>query len=95
MISKSGIVLVCLGMVFASCVKHEVMFTAQSEIGSDGSFYRQCEMRIRISGDRNIEDDSLNLSNFHNVFLIGMQVLFHTSRKAAAILLCHSTLCFQ
>jgi hypothetical protein len=32
MINKPGIFLMCLGLIFISCVEHEVLYTAQSEI---------------------------------------------------------------
>jgi len=65
MINKWNIILICSGMIFTSCVKHEVNFTARSEIKTDGSLYRSGEMKIGISGDRNVEEDSLDIWNFY------------------------------
>jgi hypothetical protein len=66
MINKPGVFLVCLGLIFISCVEHEVIFKAQSEVDTDGTLYRQGEMKITISGDRNIDEDSLNIRQFYN-----------------------------
>jgi len=65
MINKWNIILICSGMFFASCVKHEANFKARSEIKTDGSFYRSGEMKIGISGERNVEEDSLNIWGFY------------------------------
>jgi hypothetical protein len=56
----------CLGLIFISCVEHEVLYTAQSEIDPDGSLFRCGEMKINISGDRSIDEDSLNIGRFYN-----------------------------
>lgn len=62
--NRSVILLFCL--LFVSCVQHEVMFTAKSELDADGSLVRRGRMEIKISGERNIDEDSLGLWQFYS-----------------------------
>lgn len=50
----------------ASCVTHEVSFEGKSEINPDGSLLRKGQLTVQLSGERDIEKDSLGLSNFFN-----------------------------
>jgi len=55
----------CL-LIGASCVTREVSFEGKSEINPDGSLFRKGQMTLQLSGERDIEKDSLGLSNFFN-----------------------------
>ena len=48
-----------------SCVKHDVSFSARSEIGKDGSIERTGSIEIRISGERDASQDSLAMEVFY------------------------------
>jgi len=84
MIKIKGIVvlLTCFAIGFISCVKHEVLFTAHSDISDDGTINRKGSMEIRVSGDRDVSEDSLKAAQFYyENYVLPDENLFAISRS--------------
>lgn len=64
-IKKFRIILFCLSLLMVSCVKHEVSFKGESDIGADGTLNRSAAMQIMITGERDTADDSSGLGLFY------------------------------
>ncbi len=60
-----GLFLAVLSIGFLSCVEHEVSFQADSIINKDGNLSRRGSLEIRISGERDVTEDSLKLTQFY------------------------------
>lgn len=65
-IKAFGLILTCLAIGLSACVKNEVSFTARSDMDNKGNIGRKGSLEIRISGDRDISEDSLKLTQFYN-----------------------------
>jgi hypothetical protein len=65
MIRVFAMILLVLSIVCVSCVKHDVSFNANSEIGKDGSFKRSGRLEFRISGETAPDQDSTELIEFY------------------------------
>lgn len=75
-----GLFLAVLSIGLLSCVEHEVSFQADSMINNDGSLSRRGSLEIRISGERDVEEDSLKLTQFYNDnYVIPDETLFGIS----------------
>jgi hypothetical protein len=61
-----GVFLTCIAVGSISCVKHETLFSAHSDISDDGSIDRKGSMEILVSGDRDVSKDSLNAAQFYS-----------------------------
>jgi|GEM_PF-3042686 len=60
------VLLTCIAVGSVSCVKHETLFSARSDINGDGSINRKGSMEILVSGDRDVSEDSLNAAQFYS-----------------------------
>ncbi|UCC80523.1 MAG: hypothetical protein JSW64_03945 [Candidatus Zixiibacteriota bacterium] len=79
-IKAFGLFLAGLSIGFLSCVEHEVSFQADSIINDDGSLSRRGSLEIRISGERDVNEDSLKLTQFYNDnYVVPDEALFEVS----------------
>ena len=76
-----AVLLICFAISILSCVKHEVSFTARSDVSDDGSIYRKGSMAIQISGDRDMGEDSLKATEFfESNYIMPDENMFDISR---------------
>jgi hypothetical protein len=52
-------------LILVSCISHDVEFDGRTVIGSDGSIRRSGELRISLSGERDVEKDLSNALEFY------------------------------
>lgn len=53
-------------LILASCISHDVEFEGKTVIGPDGSIRRGGELRIGLSGERDVEKDLSNALEFYS-----------------------------
>jgi hypothetical protein len=81
-IKSIALLIACMSVASISCVKHEVSFTARSDVESDGAINRKGRLEIRITGDREISADSLQLTQFYEENYVAPEgSLFKISRS--------------
>ncbi len=52
-------------LILASCISHDVEFEGKTVISSDGAIRRSGELKISLSGDRNVEKDLSEAMEFY------------------------------
>ncbi|MEE8417972.1 MAG: hypothetical protein V3S06_04840, partial [candidate division Zixibacteria bacterium] len=62
---KLPLVLSSALLILASCISHDVEFDGKTVISSDGAIRRSGELKVSLSGDRDVEKDPSEAMEFY------------------------------